>query len=371
MLIVVQLNGVALAGDIVVADIAIRSGRSRADDGLAPASATIELRSPNPTGASVAISDKLTVLVDGAKRFTGRVAEVTRTTDSSDPMGSEYTVVAIGPIARLARLLVALPIAAQTAAQRATAVFAAAGIPATVLGGTTYNLAALGATGDPAIAADQVLGSIMNDTAAVIFDKGDGSIIVQFPESRISGDVWTPDPAKTQVELSWDQTDDLVNDATVTYGTGTGSSVNATSPASITTHDRHAVRLSTGLADVGSATRRANSMVARLADPAWEAGGVSTWDQTFRAHTVGAVVTLAPLPPSAPMAGSWTGILEGWVEHYEPGTDGQLIGTYELALSDRQHSAETLIWSAAAPAEHWNTVNPATSWTEVLSNADL
>ena len=372
MIVSVKLNGTLVSGDVVVADLAVRSGRQRADDGLMPASATIELRSPTPLGMPLLISDRLQILVDAAPRFTGRIAEVTKSGDSDDPMQSSYTVVGIGAIAQLSRRLVTMPRAAETAAQRATAVFAAVGLTATITGGTTYNLAALGVAGDPPAPADQILSSIMNDTGAVIADQGDGSVLVQFPESRISGDTWTPDPTKTELELAWEMSDDLVNEIRVQWGVGTTGEVVASNAASITQHDRHSVRLQTGLGDSGSATRRANSAVARLAQPAWQMGRVESWDATFLAHKVGAVVTLAPLPPSAPMeAGSWTGVLEGWVEHYEPANTGQLIGRYELALSDRNHSAETLVWLSANPAEKWNTVNAATSWQEVVSNADL
>ena len=91
------------------------------------------------------------------------------------------------------------------------------------------------------------------------------------------------------------------------------------------------------------------------------------------AHSVGSVVTLTPLPANSPVTGVWVGVLEGWIETYQPMGDGSgtLVGGWELALSDQRHSAESLVWSAANPAEKWNTVNPATRWQDALSNANL
>jgi hypothetical protein len=368
--VVVSLNSVALDPALVVADVAIRSGRSRSDDGLSASSATVELLTPDPAGVVVSIADTLAVTVDGYARFQGAVSEITRASQE-DPLSSRYTLVAVGPIARLPRVQVPMPLPAGTARARAQAVFDAAGVPVVIEGGESYQLAALGAAGDPPTGADQIIGALIGDTGAVVVDQGDGSVLAQFLDSRLSEDVWAPDPALTHVELAWEQSDDLINDITVSWSADPPAT--SSSPDSVSKYGRHATSLSTGLARAADAAHRATSIVARLAYPAWNVAGVETWDAAILAHRVGAIVTLSPLPPSSPTGGTaWSGVLEGWTEQYGPDATGALAGTWTLALSDRAHSAETVAWANVSPATlKWSQVNPQTSWSEAISNGDL
>jgi hypothetical protein len=330
----------------------------------------VEILTPDPAGVVVGIADTLAVVVDGNPRFQGRISEITRASQD-DPLSSRYTLVAVGPIARLPRVLVAMPMPAGSARARAQAVFTAAAIPVVIEGGESYQLAALGVAGDPPQGADQVLGAVVNDTGLVVADLGDGSVLCQFLDSRLSEDVWSPDPALTHVDLSWEMVDDLVNDISVEWAGGAPAT--ASSAGSITQYERHSASLTTALAGLADAQHRAASIIARLAYPAWQVGAVETWDTTVMAHRIGAVVTLAPLPPSSPTAaGSWSGVLEGWSEQYGPDAAGNLAGTWTLALSDRAHSAETVSWANVSPATlQWAQVNPQTSWSEAISNGDL
>lgn len=366
----VSLNGLELDRALVIADVAIRSGRTRSDDGLQAASATVELLAPDPAGVTVSIADTLQIVVDGHKRFTGDVSEITRAS-LDDPNESRYTLVGVGSISHLPRVQIPMPRPAETAAARAAAVFAAAGITVEIEGGASYHLAALGQAGDGPSGADQIVSAIMSDTGCVVADLGDGSVLVQFLDSRLSEDIWQPDPELTHVELAWEQSDDLVNDITVEWPGGAAAT--NSSPASVTQYGRRATALSTGLGTLADAQHRATSIIARLAIPAWNVGSVDTWDPTAMAHRIGAIVTLAPLPPSSPIAGSsWSGVLEGWSETYGPDADGRLAGTWTLALSDRAHSAETVAWANVSPASlTWAQVNPGTSWAEAVSNGDL
>lgn len=369
--VVISLNGTPISGALVVADVAIRSGRSRSDDGLSAASATVELLTPDPAGVAVSIADTLAVAVDANPRFQGRVSEITRATGDDDPDSSRYTLVAVGPIARLPRVQIPMPLAAATARARMVEVFAAAGIPLVAQGGDSYQLAALGQPGDPPTGADQIVSAIMNDTGAVVADLGDGSVLAQFLDSRLSHDTWTPDPALTHVELAWEQTDDLINDMTVEWPGGPAATTS--SSASIDRYGRYAATLNSGLGSQADAAHRGGSIIARLAFPAWQIGAVDTWDPTVMAHQIGAVVTLAPLPPSSPVSGGeWAGVLEGWTEKYGPDADGNLAGTWTLAISDRAHSSESVSWAGVSPATlTWQQVNPETSWAEAFSNSDL
>jgi hypothetical protein len=367
--VAVKVHGVPLDPSIVLADVTVRSGRERADDGLSPSSATVDLLSPAPLGSTLRIADAIAITANGVARFAGRVAELTQ-----DARGGQTatTLVAVGALARLPRLPVALPLPAATAAARVSAIFAGAGIPVAISGGTTYNLAAYGATGDDPTTADTVVAAVMADTGAIVADGGDGTVIVQFPEARISGEKHTPDAARTSSELVWQMSDDVVNDASVEYGPQASRAVaRATNSISIETYDVHATRLSSGLGDAGSATRRATSIVSRLAAPAWEVRSVESWDDAALTYHVGALMTLGPLSSAAPVPSPWIGILEGWTERYQPDDAGGIIGVWDLAMGDPRHSAETLVWANATPAEHWATVNPATSWQEVISNSDL
>lgn len=368
--VVVTINGSPIDPGLVVADVAIRSGRTRSDDGLSASSATVELLTADPAGVAVGIADTLAVVVNGNARFQGRVSEITRATGLDDPNSSRYTLVGVGPIARLPRVQVSMPLAASSARARMQAVFDAAGIAVVIEGGDAYQLAASGQPGDAPAAADQIVGAVMSDTGCVVADLGDGSVLAQFLDSRLSDDVWQPDPALTHVELAWEQTDDLVNDVSVDWPGG--AAAQSTSTASIAEYERHAASLNTGLATIADAQHRAGSIIARLAFPAWQVGAVDTWDPSVMAHRIGAVVTLAPLPASSPIAGAWSGVLEGWTEQYGPDADGNLAGTWTLALSDRVHSSEALSWANVSPPTlKWSEVNPETSWSEAVSNGDL
>ena len=368
-LVAVSVNGIAIDPAIVLADVTIRSGRTRADDGIEPASCTIELLQADPGGAMAMIGDDLQVTVNGAPRFTGRICEIDSASSPEDPQASTFTIVGIGPLARLARVLVAMPLAAGNAAARAQQIFDLCGLPCQIDGGDTVQLADYGQAGDPPAGADQVMSAIASDTGAIIADQGSGVILAQFLDSRLGHDTFTPDPRDTHVDLDWEMTDDLVNHAEVAWSGGT---VTTEDPASIARFDRHAVSLNTGLGDISSATRRSNSIVARLAQPAWRLGDVQTWDAGILGHSVGALVTIGPLPPSSPVSDPWTGVLEGWIDTYQPSVDGAIIGSWDLAVGDLLHSAETLTWAGVDPATlQWAQVAPAVRWQDAISNGDL
>lgn len=366
----VKLGGVTLPGTNTVADIAIRSGRARTDDGLNPATATVEFLTISPGGVTAEIGTALQILVNGSSRFIGKVSEITRSTSTS---GAEttFTVVAAGNIAQLERVMMTLPLPAETAAARATrAIQTAAGFTISLAGGTAYNMAAFGKAGDAPASAADVLSALMVDTGAVVNDLGDGKILAQFPEGRISGDRFTPRADLTHSEISFEMTDDIYNEAVIEYAGVVSTSTNATS---VTKYGKRSIGIQTGLADIGSAAKRGGSLVARLGVPVWRVNSALTWDEATLVHGIGAVVTLAPLPAGSPVVGNYVGVLEGWTDHYRPIGDGSnlLGGSWELALADQRQAAEALIWSQANPAEKWNTTNVATKWQDCLSNANL
>ena len=365
----ITIGGVAVDPALVVCDLTIRSGRTRQDDGLEAASATLELTEADPSSITLGMEDVLQITVDGSPRFTGRITEITRT---PIPMseGSTWTIVGTGEIARLSRFMLALPLPAESASARADRVLAALGFPHTITGGMGYVIGPYGVAGDPPATADAILGSLITDTGVVIQDQGDGSLLVQFSDGRLSEDKWTPDPTMTSTDLAFAQTDDVVNDLVVTW---IGGSVAASSPGSIAKYDRRSVSLGTSLNDAASAHTRAASIIGRLASPAWSIDSVTTWDREFLEHSVGAIVDVGPLPAGSPVESPWQGVMEGWVEHYQPSADGsaRVLGSFLIALGDLAHSAETIHWGGVTPTLKWNTLDPATAWDEAISNAAL
>jgi hypothetical protein len=371
--VAVLIDGVAIAPDLVVADVTIRSGRTRQDDGIEPATATIELLEHDTGSITIGIAQRLQVTIDaglGPKpRFTGRITEITRTPIATED-GSSWTIVGAGQTSRLARFLLTPPLPAESAAARAQRVISAVGFTAVIAGGAGLTLAAYGLAGDAPVATDQILADLITDTGAIVADLGDGSILVQFGDGRLSEDKWTPDPALTFTELAFAQSDDVINDVQVSWTAGI---VSATSPGSIQKYDRRSVSLATSLADVGSATTRAANIIGRLAIPAWAIDALTTYDRDFLNHGYGAVVNVAPLPPGSPVESPWQGVLEGWTEHYQPSEDGsqRVLAVFAVALGDLQHSAETVHWGGVTPTLKWNQVDPQTDWTEAVSNAAL
>ena len=371
--IAILIDGVAVDPALVVADVTIRSGRSRQDDGIEPATATIELLEHDTGAITIGIAQRLQITVDAGlgatPRFTGRITEITRTPIQGEE-GSSWTIVGAGQTSRLARFLLTPPLPAESASARAQRVISAVGFTAVIQGGAGLTLAAYGQAGDAPVAADQILSDLITDTGAVVADLGDGSILCQFGDGRLSEDTWTPDPALTFTELAFAQSDDVINDVAVSW---TGGVVTATSPASIQQYDRRSVSLSTSLADAGSATTRAGNIIGRLAYPAWAIDALTTYDRELLTHSYGAVVNVAPLPPGSPVASPWNGVLEGWTEHYQPSQDGsqRMLAVFAVALGDTQHSAETVHWGGVTPTLTWAGVDPQTAWYEAISNAAL
>ena len=143
----VKLGGATVPGDVVLADVALRSGRQRSDDGLNTATATVDFLTATPGGLVIAIAQTLQVLVNGTSRFIGKISEITMQETADGPIA--YTVVAAGNIAQLERWTIPVPIVAETAAARAQRAITEAGFTATIQGGTTYNMGFLGKLGTP------------------------------------------------------------------------------------------------------------------------------------------------------------------------------------------------------------------------------
>jgi hypothetical protein len=159
-----------------------------------------------------------------------------------------------------------MPLAAGLASDRVAAVFAQAGITVEIAAAHTSARSARPATAERRRSSD-----IGGDERhrPVVADQGDGSVLAQFLDSR-GDDVWIPTEL-THADLSWEQTDDLVNDVTVEWPGG--APANATSPGSITEYDRHATAYRPGSARSPTrSTGLARSSV-RLAYPAWAIAG--------------------------------------------------------------------------------------------------
>lgn len=371
----ITLDGAPVDPAMVVCDVTIRSGRSRQDDGIEPASCTIEILSVASGGAAevdVTLAQLVQITVDGQIRFTGRTSEISRTPTTIGEEGWTWTIVAVGNLARLARFTLTPPIPRETAAARALRIIqAVAGGVADIRGGAGYELAAYGASTDPPVHLDQILGQLVADTGAVVQDMPDGSTMVQFADGRLSADLFAPDPTVTSSDLAFAQSDDVINEIIISYGNNQDMTLQA--PASITQYDLRSVSLDTQLDDNASATTRAESIISRLAWPSWGIDSLTTWDRDFLNHEIGAVVQVSPLPVGAPVADPWQGVMEGYVEHYQPSTDGsgRVLGSFLLAIGDLQHSAETIHWAGVTPSLTWAGVDPQTAWNEAISNAAL
>ena len=103
----VVINGTEIDPALVIADVTIRSGRTRQDDGIEPATTTIELIETTPTGLAIGIAQVIVVTVDAAPRFTGRITEITRTPIAGE-QGTTWTIVGTGQLSRLGRFLLTL-----------------------------------------------------------------------------------------------------------------------------------------------------------------------------------------------------------------------------------------------------------------------
>ena len=237
------------------------------------------------------------------------------------------------------------------------------------------------------------LGELAEDVGAAIVDTPDGKVLVQelnartktaalawngIPSSLAWNEVdpatdWTEattlealdpsappsslpiDPADVLYVPTWLMVDEVENVSSVEYGAALHVTVDE--PASIALYDERPGGISTAIANVGDATRRATERVGRRAFPRWSIANVVLL-RGYPELEVGTIVELTEFPNGSPFE-TWTPVLEGWTD-----TISGDVWTCELAVTDPMLSGVTLLWATVPADIAWNEVDPSTSWAE-------
>lgn len=360
---------VPLAG--VLADVTIHHGRD--DIAAEPTATTCQLTFRDVSSAFVGdfdVGQKLELYVrDGAgpivPRFTGAITDARLDDD-------ELTVIAAGRLATFHRYPVGdVDWPEETWSARVTRVFTEAGI-ASLLELHVDPLfdpvlaARTAATAGPTTLGDY-LAFIAPTVGALVADRMNGGVLVQAIGSRSLADAVELDPADVAYVPAWTEELPLSNIVTVRYQADQGASVTVSDAASIALYGERAATIDTPIRDASAASYRASQALGRTAFPHWNMLAAPILRGLDL--ELGAPVVVSSLPATAPYD-PWTPIVEGWSETIVAGdVDAPGTWTMELALSDPLLSGVALPW-IAVPVElayRWDTIDPATDWTEALT----
>jgi hypothetical protein len=365
----VVLDGATVPLAAVLSDLTIHHGREDISD--EPTATTLQLTLA-PVGRSTVllfdVGQTLTVTArDGAAapvpRFTGRITDARLDVDA-------LTVIAAGEVSRLHHYVIGeTDWPAETWSARVTRAFTEAGIAALLElhadPGFDPQLAARTTeTAGPTTLGDY-LAFLAGMVGALVADRMDGRVLVQAVGSRTL-DAATPlDPDDVEYAPAWTTGLPRGNIVTVRYTGDQSESVTVTDSTSVGLYGERPETIDTAFVNSADATRRANTRLARGAYAHWNIPSAPTVRGLTLA--IGAPVVLDDMPPASPYQ-PWTPIVEGWTDTI---TGDQW--TMTLALSDPLESGLTLPWSSVPTTAgyHWNTIDPATDWTEALTLDDL
>lgn len=371
----VELAGVSIPLAGVLADVQIHHGRTDVAD--EPTATTCQLTFADVELAFVEAFDvgqtlRLTVR-DGTgpilPRFTGEISDARLE-------GDDLTVIAAARLATFHRYPVGLvnwP--EETWSARVTRIFTEAGIAAELELHVDPLFNPLLAARDTESAGPSTLGDYLTFLAptvgALVADRMDGRVLVQAIGSRVLELAVELDPADVAYAPAWTEELPRGNVITVRYKGDQSESVTVSEPASIALYGEREATIDTPIRDESAALYRANQYLSRAAFAHWNVPAAPLLRGLE--VTLGAPLILHGLPAASPFD-PWTPIVEGWSETITAGDPDELgTWTMELALSDPLLSGVALPWSAipATATYLWNTVDPATDWTEALTLESL
>ena len=365
----VELAGASIPLAGVLADMTIHHGRADVSD--EPTATTCQITLLGMTSADVLafeVGQQLTVMVaDGAAppapRFAGHVTDAVLA-------GDELTIIAAAEISRL-RLYVVGEVdwPAEPWSARVTRIFTEAGMADRLelspdpafdpqLAARVFETAGATTLGD-------YLTFLAGMVGAAVTDRPNGDISVQAIGARRLSDAVALDPADVEYSPAWRAELPRGNIVTVRYQADQGEHVTLTDAASVALYGDRPETIDTAFSFAADATARASQRLARAAYSHWNIPEAPV----LRGLTleVGAPLTLSAMPEASP-ADPWTPILEGWTDELSGDT-----WRMTLALSDPLLSGAILPWASVpvALAYQWDTVDPATDWTEALTLDDL
>jgi hypothetical protein len=289
-------------------------------------------------------------------RFRGRVTDA-----ALEPADATLSLLAVSTLARISgREVGAVEWPSETWTARVARIFAEVGATAElVLEAPSSDPLLVARPADP-LAFAAALGELAESVPAAIADRPDGRVLVQAIASRQGLAELELDPDAVLYAPEWVQADDVRNVVKVAWS---GGEYAVEEPASIAAlEERAPLSLSTWLELEPDAISRAILELTRRSWPEWAIEAAELLELELELG-VGRAIALEPLPASAP-AERVVALLEGWEDHVEPGSDGELEWAMRLSLSHPRLSGYGGAWQDVAPAETWATVDAAVTWAE-------
>jgi hypothetical protein len=359
-----------------VLSASIKHGRDDPASQPIASSATLEILGPLP--AEAVIGARVSVLAGSGSlgvRFAGEITDLGVGWDSVDI--ARPRVIAMGDLARTGRRIVGdVPWPAELDGERVNRILTLAGFAPDPLSTDpgTVQLLARDVDRQPAQGLAQ---EAATDGGGLVWQDRAGRILYADAEHRRGAAVAAEfEACDVGLGLGWSQTlEGLANEAHVRYGIapdgGEQPEVVASEDASIAARGTYAVSMTTRIATVADAQRRADEIVSRAAEPAWILGGLeldlglldpAQLNAVLTAIDVHSLVSITGLPAGSPATSALLWV-EGWTETIEGTEAGAGIAWHvSYATSDYCRTAAAPRWDDLEPTRTWDTVDPAMTW---------
>ena len=365
----VLLSGVSIPLDGILSALTIHHGREDISD--EPTATTCQLTLldvPKELVTAFEVGQSLSVLVrDGAApevpRFSGHVTDATLLDD-------ELTLIATGDLSRLRLYVIGetdWPIESWTA--RVLRAFTEAGLSSRLelhsdpvfnpqLAARITETAGTTTLGD-------YLTFLVGMVGAAVTDRPNGDFLVQAIGSRTLDNLYELEPGDVEFAPAWLEELPGGNIVTVRYTGDQSESVTVTDAASVALYGDRPETIDTSFVNAADATYRANQRLGRAAYAHWNIPSAPL--VRGLELELGAALLLSEMPAASPQE-PWSPILEGWTDDIN-GDEWKMT----LSLSDPLLSGLTLPWITVppVPSYHWDTIDPATDWSEALTLEDL
>lgn len=404
----VSIGGRLIDLSSVEYQVSVQRGASAPWDGPQASTCSVSVRT-----ASAAIVEALQVGgvllldVDGARRFTGRVSDVSIDhTPGSDV--AKVSIRGMGNLAQLGQVFVgSAGYAAEASTVRAANIINDAGYTPNVNMDEAQTLNAYTGGAQPAL---QLLGDVASWCGASVYDDANGYIVFAAYRNRINpfGSIpwkavastktwgsysatsaWSAQaydsatlpspvdipPAAIVFEPKFSQQLSAVaNVVQVSYGTASPqATTSATDSNSVTAFGTRKVSITTQLDNLSDASDRASAVTNAQSYPRWTLGNVTVALDDLTTAQQSAITGLRPgdrvtvtgLPQPAP-AHTMLGIVEGYTETWRPNEHRMT-----LAISDPRASYGTAAWSAISGTKTWGTVNATRKWFDIVAATDV
>jgi hypothetical protein len=358
----------------------VHHGRDDPSSQPEASTATLEVVGVLPAQAAIGARVHIAAVLGGVEfpRFDGEITDVEVGWDTVDL--TRPRIIAAGDLARLGRRPIGdVPWPAELDGARVARILQLAGFPPAPLETDpgTVQILARDVDRQPALALAQ---STAVDGAGILWqDRAGGILYADALHRRGAAVALELEACDVGIGLGWAATlEGLVNESHIRYGVAPEGSeqpeVTATDQGSIDERGLYGESLTTAIATAGDAQKRADTMVARQAVPAWVLGGLEldlaeldaerTREllELLEMHTL---LSITGLPEGSPATSALLWV-EGWRETIEGVPGGAIAWSVAYATSDYCRTAAPPLWDDLPASMTWDTVDPARTWNSAV-----